>query len=60
VLLSIIIVGQNILAKAADLRAEQTFCDAEAVLHEAQQIQGHLAEQDKYLTRLVDNLAEVV
>lgn len=51
-LLSVIIVGQNIQAKAADKRAEQTYLDAEAVLHEAEQIQAHLAEQDKVLTGL--------
>jgi hypothetical protein len=33
VLLPIIIVGQNIQAKAADKRAEDTFNDADAVLH---------------------------
>jgi hypothetical protein len=49
VLLPVIIVGQNIQAKASDKRAEQTYLDAEAVLHEAQQIQAHLAEQDKLL-----------
>ncbi|HEU5001868.1 MAG TPA: hypothetical protein VFW71_03690 [Actinomycetota bacterium] len=46
VLLPIIIVGQNIQAKASDKRAEETYLDAEAVLHEAQQIQAHLAAQD--------------
>src|SRR5450432_3118068 len=35
VLLSVIIVGQNVLAAAADKRSEATFNDAGAVLHEA-------------------------
>ncbi len=52
-LLSVIIVGQNIQAAAADKRAEQTFLDAEAVLHEALQIQAHLKAQDEVLTSLV-------
>jgi hypothetical protein len=52
VLLPIIIVGQNILAKAADRRAESTYKDSEAVLHEALEIQSHLAEQDKQLELL--------
>lgn len=52
VLLSVIIVGQNIQAAAADKRAEATYLDAEAVLHEAQQIQAHLAAQDGYLAQL--------
>jgi hypothetical protein len=47
VLLPIIIVGQNIQAKAADKRAEETYKDAEAVLHECVQIQEHLAAQDR-------------
>ena len=50
VLLPIIIVGQNIQARAADARADQTYKDAEAVLHEALQIQAHLAAQDDVLT----------
>jgi len=57
VLLPIIIVGQNIQAKASDKRAEQTYDDAEAVLHEALQIQQHLAKQDEVLTALVDRIA---
>jgi hypothetical protein len=52
-LLSVIIVGQNIQASAADKRAEQTYLDAEAVLHEALQIQEHLAAQDAVLERLI-------
>ncbi len=52
VLLPIIIVGQNIQAKAADKRAESTYKDAEAVLHEALEIQAHLTEQDKALELL--------
>lgn len=53
VLLSIIIVGQNISAAASDQRALDTYNDAEAVLHEALQIQAHLQAQDDILTRLV-------
>jgi hypothetical protein len=46
VLLPIIIVGQNIQAAAADKRSEATYNDADAVLHEALQIQKHLEAQD--------------
>lgn len=53
VLLSVIIVGQNIQAAASDKRADQTFHDAEAVLAEALKIQDHLAAQDALLTKLV-------
>ncbi|HXX91389.1 MAG TPA: hypothetical protein VEI83_14315 [Acidimicrobiales bacterium] len=57
VLLPIIIVGQNIQAQAADKRSEQTYKDAEAVLHEALQIQQHLEAQDKVLSDLVAKVA---
>jgi hypothetical protein len=56
VLLSVIIVGQNVLAAAADKRSEATYNDADAVLHEAVKIQEHLAVQDKVLDALVDKL----
>lgn len=52
VLLSVIIVGQNVLAAAADKRAEATYSDADAVLHEAVKIQDHLLAQDRVLSRL--------
>jgi hypothetical protein len=54
VLLSVIIVGQNVLAAAADKRSEATYNDADAVLHEAVKIQEHLAAQDKVLGALID------
>jgi len=57
VLLPIIIVGQNIQAKAADKRAEDTFKDAEAVLKEASMIQEHLARQDELISKIIEQLA---
>lgn len=56
VLLSIIIVGQKVDAAASDKRARDTYDDAEAVLHEALQIQQHLAAQDALLVKLVKRL----
>jgi hypothetical protein len=53
VLLPIIIVGQNMQAKASDQRAVNTYEDAEALLHEALQIQQHLLAQDAALGRLI-------
>ena len=53
VLLPVIIVGQNLQAKASDKRAEDTYKDAEAVLHEALEIQKHLAAQDVVLSGLI-------
>jgi len=58
VLLSIIMVGQKIAGEATDKRAIDTYNDAEAVLHEALQIQQHLAAQDAFLKRLIDELCE--
>ena len=56
VLLPIIIVGQNIQAKAADQRAIDTYKDAEAVLHEAEHIQLHLNAQDEKIVEIVQQL----
>jgi hypothetical protein len=56
VLLSVIIVGQNVLAAAADKRAEATYDDADAVLHEAVKIQEHLLAQDKVLGSMIGKL----
>ncbi len=52
VLLSVIIVGQNELAAAADKRAEATHSDADAILHEVVKLQDHLAAQDAVLAQL--------
>ena len=57
VMLSVIMVGQNILSRASDKRADETYQDAEATLHEAQQIQDHLKAQDDAISTLLDKLA---
>ena len=56
VLLSVIMVGQNVQAAAADKRAEATFHDASATLHEMAGVQGHLAAQDDLLTRIAERI----
>lgn len=56
VLLSVIMVGQNVQTEASDLRAEQTYNDAEAILHSAEQIAAHLSEQDKELAKIISRL----
>jgi len=56
VLLSVIMVGQNVQAAAADKRAEATFHDASATLHEVAHVQGHLAAQDVLLTRIAERI----
>ena len=60
VLLPIIIVGQNIQAKAADKRGEQTYKDAEAILHECSQIQAHLAAQDDVQANQIAELQDLL
>jgi hypothetical protein len=57
VMLSVIMVGQNILGKASDKRAEMTYDDADATFHEAEQIQDHLKEQDVALNTMLDKVA---
>jgi hypothetical protein len=59
VLLPIIIVGQNIQAKAADARAIATYNDADAILHDAKQIQKHLDTQDQALEHLITRMAKL-
>src|ERR1700738_2280133 len=56
VLLPIIIVGQNIQAKAADKRAEETYEDAEAVLKESEEIQKHLLAQSEAIAGILHHL----
>lgn len=56
VLLSVIMVGQNVLARASDKRADETYKDAEATFHEARQIQEHLAAQDQALESMLAEL----
>jgi len=46
VMLAVLQLGQNVQAAAADKRAEMTFLDAEAILHEFAQIREHLHAQD--------------
>jgi hypothetical protein len=60
VLLPIIIVGQNIQAKASDARSLQTYQDADAILHEATEIQHHLAAQDLKILEIIDRVNSVV
>ncbi len=59
VLLPIIIVGQNEQAEASDRRAESTYKDAEAVLHESIEIQKHLAAQDDAIEQIMHQIASL-
>jgi hypothetical protein len=59
VMLSVIMVGQNILGKSADKRAEMTYKDAEATFYEAQQIQAHLKAQDDAINTILERLEKL-
>ena len=59
VLLSIIIVGQNIQAAASDMRAQATYEDADAVLHTALDIQAHLQAQDHEIEGILAELRQL-
>ena len=59
VMLSVIMVGQNILSRASDKRAEMTYNDADATFHESEQIQAHLMDQDRALNALLDKVAKL-
>ncbi|MFC5180460.1 DUF1003 domain-containing protein [Actinomadura harenae] len=50
----VIMVGQDVLGRAADRRSEQTFLDAEAILHECRRMKTRLAAQG----RVIDSLAD--
>jgi hypothetical protein len=59
VLLSIIIVGQNVQSAAADARAQATYEDADAVLHTAIEIQQHMEAQDREIERILDAITHL-
>jgi hypothetical protein len=59
VMLSVIMVGQNILARAADKRSLMTYEDGAATFHEAEQIQEHLAAQDAAINALLDKIEKL-
>jgi hypothetical protein len=59
VLLSIIIVGQNVLGAAADIRAEATYQDADAVLRTSLEIQRHLEAQDTEIELILNKVGHL-
>src|ERR1700730_6809029 len=50
-LVFIILVGQQVLGITADKRAVATYNDAEAILHEVEQLHRHLESQDRILNQ---------
>ncbi|MCW2935261.1 MAG: hypothetical protein JWM19_6223 [Actinomycetia bacterium] len=56
----VIMVGQDVLGHAADRRSEQTFLDAEAILHECRRMKGRLTAQDRVIGSLSGYVADQV
>jgi uncharacterized membrane protein len=54
VFMFVIMVGQDVLGKAGDKRSQQTFLDAEVILHECLQLQQHLTAQDRLIVKICD------
>ncbi|MHB8646589.1 MAG: DUF1003 domain-containing protein [Thermomicrobiales bacterium] len=54
----IIMVGQDVLGRAGDKRAQQTYLDAEAILHETARLQEHLTAQDKLIVGICGYIEE--
>src|SRR5215471_13557640 len=50
-LVFVILVGQQVLGRAADRRSARTYRDAETILTEVEKLHDHLKEQDVALTR---------
>jgi uncharacterized membrane protein len=48
----VIMVGQDVLGRAADRRSEQTFLDAEAILYECQRMKARLTARDRIISSL--------
>ena len=53
----VIMVGQDVLSRAADRRSEQTFLDAKAILHECRRMKARLTTQDRILASLTSYVA---
>jgi uncharacterized membrane protein len=50
----VIMVGQDVLSRAADRRSEQTFLDGEAILYECRRMKVRLTAQDRIIASLTD------
>jgi uncharacterized membrane protein len=57
-LMFVIMVGQQVIGRAADRRATQTYLNAEAVLHACERLQTHLHAQDLAIRHLVEHLQQ--
>jgi uncharacterized membrane protein len=60
VFMFVIMVGQDVLGKSGDGRAQQTYLDAEAILHECARLQHHLTAQDMVITKICHYISDHV
>lgn len=58
VFMFVIMVGQDVLGRAGDQRAQLTYLDSEAVLHECRRLQRHLTAQDKAMVTICSYVEE--
>jgi uncharacterized membrane protein len=58
VFMFVIMVGQDVLGRAGDQRAQLTYLDTEAVLHECRRLQRHLTAQDKAMVTICSYVEE--
>jgi uncharacterized membrane protein len=54
----VIMVGQDVLGRTGERRAQMTYQDAEAVLHETVKLQEHLTAQDKLIVSICTYIQE--
>ncbi len=59
-LMFVIMVGQQVIGRAADKRAAQTYLNAEAVLHACERLQAHLHAQDLAIRHVVEHMRQCV
>jgi hypothetical protein len=52
VFMFVIMVGQDVLGRNGEQRSQQTFLDAEAILHECRRLQQHLTVQDRAIVTI--------
>jgi uncharacterized membrane protein len=55
-LMFVIMVGQQVIGRSAARRAEQTYLNAEGVLHACERLQAHLRAQDDAIRHVVESL----
>jgi uncharacterized membrane protein len=57
-LMFVIMVGQQVIGRAADNRAARTYLNAEAVLHACERLQAHLHAQDLAIRHVVEHMRQ--